>query len=65
MITLPSQKVLSGRILKDVTDEVSIKLLDNKNDFFGVTLTFDGWKNVARQHIFGIVLITSIGEIII
>lgn len=66
MITLPSRKVLSGRILKDATDEVSTKLLDNvKNDIFGVTLAFDGWKNVARQHIFGIVLITSTGEMII
>ncbi|CAB5380027.1 unnamed protein product [Rhizophagus irregularis] len=66
MIALPSQKVLSGRILKDATDEVSTKLLDNaKNDLSGVTLAFDGWKNVARQHIFGIVLITSTGEMII
>ncbi|EXX66799.1 hypothetical protein RirG_120300 [Rhizophagus irregularis DAOM 197198w] len=43
MIALPSRKVLSGRILKDVTDKVSTKLLDNaKNDLSGVTLTFDG-----------------------
>ncbi|CAB4375311.1 unnamed protein product [Rhizophagus irregularis] len=66
MIALPSRKILSGRILKDVTDEVSTKLLDNvKNDLSGVTLAFDRWKNVARQHIFGIVLITSTGEMII
>ena len=66
MITLPSRKVLSGRVLKDASDKVSTKLLDNaKSDSFGVTLAFDGWKNVARQHIFGIVLITSTGEIII
>jgi len=66
MVTLPSRKVLSGRILKDAADKVSIKLLDNaKNDSFGVTLAFDGWKNVARQHIFGVVLVTSTGEMII
>src|SRR6266496_3074116 len=66
MITLPSRKVLSGRILKDAIDEVSTKLLDNaKNDLFGVTLIFDGWKNVAQQHIFDIILITSTGEMII
>ena len=66
MITLPSRKVLSGRILKNAIDKVSLKLLDNaKNDSFGVTLAFDGWKNIAQQHIFGIVLITSTGEMII
>jgi hypothetical protein len=48
MITLPSRKVLSGRVLKDATNKVSVKLLDDaKNDLFGVTLAFDGWKNVA------------------
>ncbi|GBB84564.1 hypothetical protein RclHR1_11130001 [Rhizophagus clarus] len=52
--------------VKNATDKVSTKLLDNtKDDLFGVTLAFDGWKNVARQHIFGIVLITSTGEMII
>jgi hypothetical protein len=66
MIILPSRKVLSGRILKNATKEVSTKLLDNaKKDSFGITLAFDGWKNVARQHLFGIVLITSTGEMII
>lgn len=66
MIILPSRKVLSGRILKDATKEISTKLLDNaKDDSFGVTLAFDGWKNVARQHLFGIVLITSTGEMVI
>ncbi|EXX59993.1 hypothetical protein RirG_183980 [Rhizophagus irregularis DAOM 197198w] len=58
MIALPSQKVLSGRILKDATDEVSTKLLDNaKNDLSGVTLAFNGWKNMAQQHIFGEMII--------
>ncbi|GBC10038.1 hypothetical protein RclHR1_00930016 [Rhizophagus clarus] len=66
MITLPSRKVLSGRILKDATDKVSTKLLDNaKDDLFGVILAFDGWKNMVRQHIFGIILITSTGKMII
>jgi len=48
MITLPTRQVLSGRILKEATDNESKELLENaKNDQFGVTLAFDGWKNVA------------------
>ncbi|CAG8813443.1 9955_t:CDS:2, partial [Gigaspora rosea] len=28
----------------------------------GVTLVFDGWKTVLKQHIFGLLLILSTGE---
>ncbi|CAG8526346.1 19255_t:CDS:2 [Gigaspora rosea] len=33
-----------------------------KNDNIGVTLVFDRWKNVLKQHIFGSLLILSTGE---
>jgi hypothetical protein len=66
MITLPSRKVLGGRILKEATEKVSTTLFDNaKNDKLGVTLAFDGWKNVSRQHLLGVILITSSGEVVI
>ena len=66
MITLLSRKVLGGRILKEVTERLSANLFDNaKNDQLGVTLAFDGWKNVSRQHLLGVILITSSGEVII
>src|SRR4051794_4512247 len=66
MITLLSRLVLGGRILKNAIDSESEILLENaKNDQFGVTLAFDGWKNVSRQHLLGTILITSLGDVVI
>jgi hypothetical protein len=65
-LILPGRKVLSNRILSDETK--SLDLLRNEklnNDKVGVTLAFDGWKNVLNQHIFGALFITSSGEILI
>ena len=66
MITLPSRKVLGGRILKEATKRISVNLLDDaKDDPLGITLAFDGWKNVSRQHLLGVILINSSGGVII
>ncbi|RIB06302.1 hypothetical protein C2G38_2217456 [Gigaspora rosea] len=35
------------------------------DDKIGVTLIFDGWKNILKQHIFGSLLILSTGESLI
>ncbi|PKY59613.1 hypothetical protein RhiirA4_482501 [Rhizophagus irregularis] len=35
------------------------------NDQIGVVLSFDRWKNILNQHIFGSLFITSSGEILI
>jgi len=41
-------------------------LLDNaKEDQLGVTLAFDGWKNISRQYLLSIILITSSGDVVI
>jgi hypothetical protein len=65
-LILPGRKVLSNRILNNETESVD-KLRNEKlsNDQIGVTLAFDGWKNVLNQHIFGSLFITSSGEILI
>ena len=35
------------------------------NDKIGVTITFDGWKNVVEQEIMGVVLITSNDSVLV
>ncbi len=65
-LILPGRKSLSNRILENETKNLD-SLRDEKlsNDKIGVTLAFDGWKNVLNQHIFGALFITSSGEILI
>ena len=65
-LVLPGRKVLSNRILRDETESLD-ELRNEKlsNDKIGVTLAFDGWKNILNQHIFGALFITSSGEILI
>ena len=65
-LTLPGQKALSNRILNNETENLD-SLHDKKlsNDKIGVTLAFDGWKNILNQHIFGALFIISSGEILI
>ncbi|RHZ56075.1 hypothetical protein Glove_406g119 [Diversispora epigaea] len=65
-LKLPGRNALSNRILLAETSNL-IKLQNEKlqNDKIGVTLAFDGWKNVLKQHIFGCLFITSYGEILI
>ena len=65
-LILPGRKILSNRILSSETE--SLDTLRNEklsNDKVGMTLAFDGWKNVLNQHIFGALFITSSGEILI
>ena len=65
-LVLPERKVLSNHILRDETESLD-ELRNEKlsNDKIGVTLAFDGWKNILNQHIFGALFITSSGEILI
>jgi hypothetical protein len=65
-LILPGRKALSNRILSNETENLDL-LRDEKlsNDEIGVTLAFDGWKNILNQHIFGALFITSSGEILI
>jgi hypothetical protein len=62
-ITLPSRKTLSNTILFNSKNEIQNKI-DNvaKQDEIGLTISFDGWKNISKQSIFGAILITSEGK---
>jgi len=65
-LKLPSRKVLAGRILNTNSEHVKNSLIDiAQKDAFGVTVCFDGWKNVKKQEIMGSVLITSDGQVLI
>lgn len=65
-LKLSSRKVLAGRILTTNSQTIKDKLLDAaQKDSFGVTVCFDGWKNVKKQEIIGSVLITSNGQVLV
>ena len=48
-----------------VTDLNHNKILEQAKDPQGVTLTFDGWKNVSKESILGVVLNTSKGQTLV
>ncbi|CAB4382808.1 unnamed protein product [Rhizophagus irregularis] len=65
-LKLPSRKVLAGRILNTNSEHIKKSLIDTaQKDELGVTVCFDGWKNVKKQEIMGSVLITSDGQVLV
>jgi len=65
-VKLPDRKTLADRILKDATNEVQTVIKDLAcKDQIGVTIAFDGWRNIVWQELMGIVFITSSGEVLI
>ncbi|CAG8639965.1 24977_t:CDS:2, partial [Cetraspora pellucida] len=65
-LELPSQYALGRRILKvEVQQLNSIQKEKVIKDIVGVTVAFDGWKNINKKSIFGKILITSNGEVLI
>jgi len=65
-LVLPGWKALSNRILVNETKKFNL-IRDQKlsSDEIGVTLAFDGWKNILNQHLFGSLFVTSSGEVLI
>jgi hypothetical protein len=65
-LKLPSRKAISNRILSKSVTQLSESIIEQaKSDIIGVTAAFDGWTNVKQEHLFGVVLITSFGKILI
>ena len=65
-LKLPSRKVLAGRILSTSSENIKNSLINTaQKDVFGVTVCFDGWRNVKKQEIMGSVLITSDGQVLV
>ncbi|CAG8808787.1 22777_t:CDS:2 [Cetraspora pellucida] len=62
-IKLPNRINLAGKILDNEKKSVQDHLMSvAEADEQGVTLAFDGWKNIIKQNILGVVLITSSGK---
>jgi hypothetical protein len=65
-LKLPSRKILADRILKTNSEHIKKSLIDTaQKDELGVTVCFDGWRNVKKQEIMGSVLITSDGQVLV
>ncbi|CAG8677084.1 6107_t:CDS:2 [Cetraspora pellucida] len=65
-LTLPSQYALSNHILNtEKTTLTQSREQKLKNNNIGVTLAFDEWKNILKQHIFSFLFILSTGESLI
>ncbi|CAG8570871.1 6411_t:CDS:2, partial [Scutellospora calospora] len=65
-LVLPGWDALSNRILNSESVNLDMSREQKlKEDSIGVTLAFDGWKNVLKQHIFGSLFILSSGEVLI
>src|SRR5438067_1304625 len=63
-INLPSWYVLSNRILNNErVNFITSREQKLKEDSIGVTLAFDGWKNILNQNIFGLLFILSTREV--
>ncbi|CAG8483559.1 18804_t:CDS:2 [Racocetra fulgida] len=65
-LKLPDQKMLSNYILISATNEVQTTIKELAcQDKIGITIAFDGWRNVVNQELMDIVFITSSGETLI
>ena len=64
-LVLPRRKALSNCVLNTETELNTLRNDALSNDNLGITLAFDGWKNILNQHIFGSLFITSFGEVLI
>ncbi|CAJ0841736.1 3888_t:CDS:2, partial [Entrophospora sp. SA101] len=62
----PSRKKLSNDVLKNFSQDIQ-QVIETaaKEDQHGVTISLDGWKNVAKQNILGFVLTRSDGQVLI
>ncbi|CAG8835142.1 8597_t:CDS:2, partial [Cetraspora pellucida] len=60
---LPNRHAISDRILSKISVNITKEILQKAcADKIGVIAAFDGWTNIKREHLFGVVLITSWGK---
>ncbi|CAG8684092.1 21272_t:CDS:2, partial [Gigaspora margarita] len=64
-IAIPSCQTLGGKLLNNAANKLQTKTLKTIQNAKAIMLTFDGWKNVAKQNILGITCITEEDEVII
>ncbi|PKK75879.1 hypothetical protein RhiirC2_816375 [Rhizophagus irregularis] len=62
-LKLPGRHAISNRIFSKSAKNLTQSIVKQaKADVIGVTAAFDGWTNVKREHLFGVVFITSSGK---
>ncbi len=65
-LKLPGRRRMSDKILPNSTKILMQSITKTaQNDKIGVTAAFDGWTNVKQENLFGVVFITSMGEILV
>jgi hypothetical protein len=65
-LKLPNRRAISDRILPKISKNLTKEILQQAcADKIGITAAFDGWTNIKREHLFGVVLITSRGKTLI
>lgn len=67
-LKLPDRKQLAGPILEKAIENIENVRQDKLNQIHeqaGVTLSFDGWKNIINQELFGIMVVLPTGETLV
>ncbi|CAG8600159.1 1115_t:CDS:2 [Gigaspora rosea] len=66
LLQLPSRKTLADEILKNSAESIqNIIEVATKEDNYGVSVSLDGWKNIVKQNILGLVITRSDGQVLI
>jgi len=66
LLHLPNRNTLADSILTDSTVKVQNTIeAAAKEDRYGVSISLDGWKNVVKQNILGLVITRSDGQVLI
>src|SRR5204862_472628 len=66
LLQLPNRKTLADEILKDSAKSAQDNIeASAKEDKYGVSISLDGWKNVVKQNILGLVITRSDGQVLI
>ncbi|RGB21541.1 hypothetical protein C1646_777760 [Rhizophagus diaphanus] len=62
LLKLPNRKTLADEILKNSAEHVQNNIeATTKNDKYGISILLNGWKNIVKQNILGLIIIRSDG----
>jgi hypothetical protein len=67
-LKLPDRKQLSGPILDQAIKNIEDLRQDKLNQVHeqaGITLSFDGWKNIVNQELLGVMIVLPTGETLV
>jgi hypothetical protein len=67
-LKLPDRKQLAGPILDQAIENIENlrqEKLNQVHEQAGITISFDGWKNVINQELFGVMIILPSGETLV